>query len=117
MRTMSFWSRWCRVTMIGRRPMNSGMKPYFRRSCGCMSLSVSETGLPPTFGWGTTKAGGPAAHPLFDDLLKPVERPTADEQDVGGVDLDEILVRVLAPALRRHVGDSALEDLQQRLLD
>jgi hypothetical protein len=33
-----------------------------------------------------------------------------------GVDLDELLVRVLAPALRRHRGGGALEDLQQRLL-
>ena len=33
------------------------------------------------------------------------------------VDLEELLVRVLAAALRRHVGDRALEDLQQRLLD
>src|SRR5579859_96262 len=56
------------------------------------------------------------ADALLDDLLEPVERATADEQDVGGVDLDEILVRVLAPALRRNVGDRALEDLQQRLL-
>ena len=33
------------------------------------------------------------------------------------VDLEELLVRVLAAALRRHVGDRAFEDLQQRLLD
>src|SRR5262249_29630974 len=31
-------------------------------------------------------------------------------------DLDELLVRVLATALRRHVGDGALENLQERLL-
>ena len=35
---------------------------------------------------------------------------------VGGVDLDEVLVRVLAATLRRHRGRRALEDLQQRLL-
>jgi hypothetical protein len=34
---------------------------------------------------------------------------------LGGVDLEELLVPVLAPALQR--GDRAFEDLQQRLLD
>ena len=33
-----------------------------------------------------------------------------------GVDLNELLVGVLAPALGRHVGHGALQDLQQRLL-
>ena len=50
-------------------------------------------------------------------LVEVGERAAADEQDVGGVDREELLVGVLAPALRRHVGDRALEDLQQRLLD
>ena len=54
---------------------------------------------------------------LLDDLLEPGERAAADEQHVGGVDLDEFLMRVLAAALRRHRGRGALEDLQQRLLD
>src|SRR5207249_5717799 len=59
---------------------------------------------------------GAAADALLDDLLQAVEGAAADEQDVDVVDLDEILVRVLAPALRRHVGNGALQDLQQRLL-
>src|SRR5690606_31170513 len=37
-------------------------------------------------------------------------------QNVGRVDLDELLVRVLAPALGRHAGHRALQNLQQRLL-
>ena len=53
---------------------------------------------------------------LGDDLLQPGEGAAADEQDVGGVDLEELLLRVLAAALRRDVGDRALDDLQQRLL-
>src|SRR5581483_5656959 len=53
----------------------------------------------------------------LDDLFEAVERAAADEQHVGGVDLDELLVRVLAPALGRNVGRRALEDLEQRLLD
>ena len=51
-----------------------------------------------------------------DDLLEPGERAGHDEQHVRRVDLDELLVRVLATALRRHRRDRALEDLQQRLL-
>ncbi len=47
---------------------------------------------------------------------RPGERAAADEQDVGGVDLQELLLRMLAPALRRHRGDGALDELQQRLL-
>ena len=57
-----------------------------------------------------------AGAPL-DLLVEADERAAADEQDVRRVDLEELLVRVLAPALRRNVGDGAFEDLQQRLLD
>src|SRR5207249_9627876 len=56
------------------------------------------------------------ADAALDDLLKAGERPPADEQDVRGVDLDELLVRMLATALRWDRGRGALEDLQQRLL-
>ena len=49
-------------------------------------------------------------------FLQAVERAAADEQDVGRVDLQEILVRVLAPALRRHAGHRAFDHLEQRLL-
>ena len=41
--------------------------------------------------------------PALDDLVEADEGAAADEQDVGGVDLDELLVRMLAAALRRHV--------------
>src|SRR5581483_999818 len=58
----------------------------------------------------------PAADPALDDLLEAGERASADEQDVGGVDLDELLVRVLASALRRDRCRRALQDLEQRLL-
>ena len=51
-----------------------------------------------------------------DILVQTIKGTAADEQDVGGVDLDELLLRVLTAALRRHVADSALQDLQQCLL-
>src|SRR5262245_147816 len=55
--------------------------------------------------------------PALDDLVDAGERAPAEEEDVRRVDLDELLVRVLAPALRGHRRRGALEDLQQRLLD
>src|SRR6266508_1495575 len=51
-----------------------------------------------------------------DELLEPRERAAADEQHVGGVDLDELLVGMLAAALRRDAGGGPLQDLQQGLL-
>ncbi len=53
---------------------------------------------------------------VHDDLFEAGECAAADEQDVARVDLQEFLLRVLASALRRHRGDRALDQLQQRLL-
>src|SRR3546814_18988433 len=47
---------------------------------------------------------------------QPVEGAAHVEQDVGGVDLDEVLVGMLAAALGRHRGHRALDELEQRLL-
>src|SRR5690606_41520637 len=62
------------------------------------------------------EADARARRAAADDLLEPVERPAADEQDVRRVDLHELLVGVLAPALRRYRRDRSLDQLQQRLL-
>src|ERR1700760_3469232 len=59
-------------------------------------------------------AAGPQG-PLYH-LVELGEGAAADEEDVGGVDREELLVGVLAPALRRHARGRPLEDLQQRLL-
>ena len=53
----------------------------------------------------------------LDDLLDAVEGAAADEQDVGGIHLQELLMGVLASALGGHVGHGAFQDLQQCLLD
>ena len=53
----------------------------------------------------------------LDDFVEPDERAAANEKDVAGVDLQEVLLRMLASAFGRHVGHRALDDLQQRLLD
>ena len=64
-----------------------------------------------------SKPDGFLSDPVFDDLFKPVESAATDEQNIGGVHLDELLVRVLAAALRRHIGHRTLQNLQQRLLN
>src|SRR3546814_18912006 len=51
-----------------------------------------------------------------DQLVEAGESAAADEQDIGGVDLQELLLRMLAAALRRPRGDGAYHDLPQRLL-
>ena len=48
--------------------------------------------------------------------VQAVKGAAADEQDIGGVHLDELLLRVLAAALGRHAGHGAFDDLQQGLL-
>ena len=53
---------------------------------------------------------------LLHDLLQTGKRTGDDEQDIGGVELNELLVWQLAPTLRGHGGYGSLENLQQRLL-
>ena len=53
---------------------------------------------------------------VLHDLLDAGESAATDEQHVGGVDLQELLMRVLASALGRHGSRGALEDLEQGLL-
>ena len=52
----------------------------------------------------------------LDHFFQAVKRTAADEQNVLGVDLDKLLLRVLAAALRRHIADGAFQNFQQRLL-
>src|SRR5260370_29642689 len=52
-----------------------------------------------------------------DDLPEPGEGDATYEKNIGGVDLQEFLLRVLAPTLRWHRSDSSFHDLQQRLLN
>src|SRR5258708_33355808 len=52
-----------------------------------------------------------------DDVVESDERAAADEQDVSGIDLQELLLRMLAAALGRHRRHRAFDYLEQRLLD
>jgi len=53
------------------------------------------------------KAHGLLADAPLHDLFHAHKRSAANKQDVRGVDRREFLVRVLAPALWRHVGHGA----------
>ena len=63
------------------------------------------------------KAQGGVIGTLLDELLQTIEGATANEEDVLGVDLDELLLRVLTAAVGRHIADSPLNDFQQCLLN
>ena len=47
---------------------------------------------------------------------RPANAPPQMKRMLRGVDLQEFLLRVLAAALRRHRGDRAFDELEQRLL-
>ena len=47
---------------------------------------------------------------LLNVLFQAIERAAADEQDIFGVNLDKFLLRMLAPAVGRHVADRALQN-------
>src|SRR5260370_42460365 len=51
-----------------------------------------------------------------DDVVEPDERATAYKEDVGGVDLQELLLRMLAAPFGRHTRRGALDYREQRLL-
>ena len=71
-------------------------------------------------GFGTifshTKTERLLSYAASNNFVEAHECATAYEQDVGGINRGEFLVGVLAAALRRHVGNRALENLEQRLL-
>jgi hypothetical protein len=70
---------------------------------------------------GLLDAGAEAEPPLADpaphQLLDAVEGSRADEQDVRGVDLNQLLLGTVASAVGRDRGLLAFQDLEQRLLD
>ena len=52
------------------------------------------------------------AKSLGNDVLQSDERSAADEQDIGRVDLDVLLLRVFTSSLRRDVGYGPFEHLE-----
>src|SRR6185436_9736009 len=56
------------------------------------------------------------AQPSLDHFLESDKGATADEKNIRRVDREELLVRMLATTLRRHVRNRPFENLQERLL-
>ena len=104
------------MVRMGRRPTISGDESVFEQVVGHDLRDDHVFGRVAGLVELGGEAHGPLADPGLDDLLDPGEGTTADEEDVRGVDLDVLLVRVFAPALRRHRRVGAFEDLQERLL-
>ena len=101
--------------MTGRRPI-SPIRPNLTRS---WAFPFAQQGLLRLDGvvlQCTAKAQSRLVGAAQDILIQTVEGTAADEQDVGGVDLDELLLRMLAAALRENIAHSTLQDLQQGLL-
>ena len=57
------------------------------------------------------------AQALFNDLFNAVKCAAANEQDIGGIDLQKLLLGMLPAALRRYICHGAFDDLQERLLN
>ena len=52
----------------------------------------------------------------LNHLVQSYKGPTANKQNVGGIDLDELLMRMLATSLGRNIGHRAFQDFQKCLL-
>src|SRR5439155_418444 len=62
------------------------------------------------------EADGLAADSTRNDVVQSDKGATADEEDVAGVDLDILLLGMLAAALRGYVADRAFEHFEKCLL-
>ena len=65
--------------------------------------------LPIASAIGGHEADGIAAHALLHHVIEPDEGSAADEQDLAGIDLDTVLVWMLAATLRGNVGHGAFQ--------
>ena len=63
------------------------------------------------------EADGLIALALFDDLRKTIKCATAYEEDILGIYLNKILIRMLSSTLRRNICNRTLENLEKRLLN
>ena len=63
-----------------------------------------------------TKAHGLCVCTFFNNAVQTGKGAAADEQDIGSVDLQKFLMRMFAPPLRRNIGRSSFQNLQQCLL-
>ena len=52
----------------------------------------------------------------FDNFIQPFKSAAADKQNIGGINLDKLLLRVFSAALRRYVSHRSLYNFQKSLL-
>ena len=116
MRTRSSSSSGVSELMTGKRPTSSGIMPNSSMSSTQTCLSKLGPTVFVLLARILAEADHLAAEPLADDVFQADERSAADEQNVRRVDLNVLLLGMLAAALRRHVGDGPFEHFQQRLL-
>ena len=50
-------------------------------------------------------------------MLQSSKGTTADKQDIGCINIDKLLMRMLTSSLRRNAGNSTFKDFQQSLLN
>ena len=55
-------------------------------------------------------------HTCLNDLIQTFKCSTADKQNVGGIDLDQLLMGMLSSTLRWYGCNGSLQDLQKSLL-
>jgi len=53
---------------------------------------------------------------LLDNLVESDKGSSADKEYIGSIDLDKLLMGMLATALRRHIGQGAFDHFEQSLL-
>ena len=64
-----------------------------------------------------SKTGRTLSQASLDDVFNPRKCSCSNEEDSRGINLQELLVRMLASALRGHRSHRSFDDLQKSLLD
>lgn len=77
--------------------MNSGISPNLVRSLGSTFLSSSSVQIVLICHLGV-ETNGTGAQTLLHNLLQAIKGTAADKQDVGGINLKKLLVRMLPAA-------------------
>src|SRR5690606_4821171 len=80
-----------------------------------LGQDISYLGLSPLAHFGA-EAHGLFADAVLNDFVDAVKGAAANKEDIGGIDLDELLMRMLAAALGRYAGHRPLENLEKSLL-
>ena len=64
-----------------------------------------------------TEANRLFANPVLDNIFNTVKGTADNEENISGIDLDKLLLRMLTSTLWRNIGNRTFQDLQQSLLN